>query len=185
MLMILFCITSVDDLKQWEKSNGPIPKKAVVFMYSGWGKHYSTPMYNNFINDKRNVPSFSAEACRFLANERDIVGVGVDTGSVDGGDVVDYPAHVILQSANLFNIENGANFDKLPATGALITMMPLSLEGGSGCQPVLASEFPLAKERGKSSGPMQVNFHSGGNKKTHHAVFNCTSLRCAQSYLNR
>ena len=65
-------------------------------------------------------------------NERDIVGAGVDTLSLDFGASTDFGTHLTLLPAGKFGIENLANLDGAPATGALIIIGGPKHEGASG-----------------------------------------------------
>jgi kynurenine formamidase len=75
----------VDDVIAWEKTHGRIPSGAFVAMDSGWDARVTDA--RRFLNaDAKNTlhfPGFSGEAARLLVQERDIVGVGVDTLSLD------------------------------------------------------------------------------------------------------
>ena len=62
-------------------------------------------------------PGFHASAAQWLVNERNIVGVGVDTVSIDNGPSKEYPAHQILLKENIWALENLNNVDKLAPSG--------------------------------------------------------------------
>lgn len=88
-------MVTVDDIKAWEKRYGRLQEGAVVFMYSGWGKKVHDP--KAFVNlDASNTmpaPGFAPETAEFLIHKRDIVGIGVDTLSIDTGRSKDFPVH--------------------------------------------------------------------------------------------
>ena len=58
--------------------------------------------------------------------------MGIDTASIDPGRSKDFPAHRILNEANLYALENVAALDKLPAKGVTVTALPIKIRGGSG-----------------------------------------------------
>ncbi len=64
-------------------------------MYSGWDERVKDA--KAFINmdgsNTMHFPGFSAEAAAFLARERDVIGIGVDTISLDPGKDKEYKAH--------------------------------------------------------------------------------------------
>ncbi len=63
-------------------------------------------------------PGFHPEAARWLTDERDVVGVGLDTPSIDFGQSSDFETHQILGAANVWALENVANLHLLPPRGA-------------------------------------------------------------------
>jgi kynurenine formamidase len=73
------------DLAEWEAVNGTIPDRAFVAMYSGWDAKVSDPeAYINLDSDNvQHFPGWSGQAVAFLTGERTVVGIGVDTPSLD------------------------------------------------------------------------------------------------------
>ena len=122
-----------DDLKRWEKTHGRIPRGGIVLMNTGWGTRWAdTQKYRNM--DKNGImhfPGFSESAAKFLIHQREINGIGIDTLSLDYGPSKDFAVHQIMLRANKYQIENLANLDKLPASGAIAFVMPIKVEGGS------------------------------------------------------
>jgi len=64
--------------------------------------------------------------------ERKVSGVGIDTASVDYGQSKDFQTHRILYAQNIYGLENVANLDRLPPTGALLIALPMKIKGGTG-----------------------------------------------------
>jgi kynurenine formamidase len=77
-------------------------------------------------------PGFSEEAAKFLTEERNINGIGIDTLSLDYGPSPDFIVHVIMLKAGKWQLENLANLGKLPAKGAYIIAAPMLIKDGSG-----------------------------------------------------
>ncbi|UCE02770.1 MAG: cyclase family protein, partial [Candidatus Latescibacterota bacterium] len=77
-------------------------------------------------------PGISREAATFLAEERDVAVVGLDTASLDHGPSTDFITHQILNGANISGLENVAHLEKLPARGATLFAIPMKIAGGSG-----------------------------------------------------
>ena len=77
-------------------------------------------------------PGFSREAAEFLVSQRDIDAIGVDTPSMDYGPSKDFIVHQIINGADKPGLENIANLDKLPATGATLIALPMKIAKGSG-----------------------------------------------------
>ncbi|MDI6804330.1 MAG: cyclase family protein [Bacteroidota bacterium] len=125
---------TVDDVLEWEEKFGSIQNNSVVLMHTGWKKYWNEPkLYlNQDKNGAMHFPGFSEEAVKFLINERNINGIGVETLSIDCGYSTDFPAHKVLFEANKYALENIANLEQLPAFGAILIIAPLKLENGSG-----------------------------------------------------
>ena len=127
-------VVTIDDILSWEQEHGRLPEKAFVAMLSGWGDRISDA--EAFTNaDEAGVthyPGFSGETASFLCEERDIVGVGVDTFSLDTGNAEGYPAHRTFLPAGKYGVELIANLDTVPAAGATIIVGAPKHERGSG-----------------------------------------------------
>lgn len=115
---------TVDDLLAWESEHGEIPTGAFVALFSGWDR--LLPFPDRYIGlddaDVAHFPGWHPEAAEFLVTERQIVGVGVDTLSLDFGASADFASHVIFLSAGRYGVENLANLARIPATGATIVV---------------------------------------------------------------
>jgi kynurenine formamidase len=127
----------VEDIKDWEKRHGRMPKAAIVLMYSGWGQYWGDRKRYFGTDEPGDVsnlhfPGFSKEAAEFLTKQRGVKAVGLDTPSIDHGPSKDFIAHQILGAANIPIFENVAALDRLPAKGATIFALPMKIKGGSG-----------------------------------------------------
>jgi kynurenine formamidase len=128
---------TVSDIASWEKANGQIPDNSIVLIRTGWGKFW--PDKKKYLGtdapgDTANLhfPGFSRESAEFLAKERRIDAVGIDTASIDHGPSKDFIAHQILNGANIYGLENVANLNRLPAKGATLIALPMKIKGGTG-----------------------------------------------------
>jgi len=123
-----------DDIIAWEATYGPLPAGAFVAMYSGWEARVSDP--DTFINldadGVQHYPGFTPDAALFLVEERDIVGIGVDTLSQDPGNSTDFGAHIAFLSAGCYGIEGMAGLGELPAIGATVIVGGPKHEAASG-----------------------------------------------------
>jgi len=124
----------VDDIMAWEKQHGRLPRGAFVAMHSGWDARVAAPdrFLNKDAKGTMHAPGFSEAAARFLATERDIVGAGVDTLSLDIGAAQKFVAHLALLGAGKYAVELMANLGTLPATGATLIVGAPKHEGASG-----------------------------------------------------
>lgn len=127
-------MVEVADLEAWEAANGPIPDRAFVAMYSGWEDRL--PDAERFVNldadGVQHYPGFSGDAAAFLASERTVVGIGVDTLSLDPGNSTDFAAHVHALGAGLYGLEGLANLGTVPPAGATIIVGGPKHENASG-----------------------------------------------------
>jgi len=125
---------SVADINAWERVHGPIPSGAVVIGYSGWDERWYRPeeFRNQQSDGLTHYPGFSLEAAKFLVQSREVVGLGIDTMSVEKGATTTYPVHCFTSSQNIYHLENLANLAMVPSAGAIIVVAPLKLENGSG-----------------------------------------------------
>ena len=89
------------------------------------------------------------DAATWLVSNRKIKGVGIDTPSIDYGKAKAFPTHTILYAENIYGLENVANLDQLPVTGAIVYALPMKIGGGSGA-PVRI----LATTKQKSNEPI-------------------------------
>jgi kynurenine formamidase len=133
-------LLTVDDVKEWEKKHGRIPDKSWVIMYTGIDTKYYPNKKQVLGTDKNgsealpelSFPAFSPEVAEFLAKERNITGVAIDTPSIDYGKSTDFKVHRILFAADKIALENIANLDKLPEKGAMLYVIPMLIKDGTG-----------------------------------------------------
>jgi kynurenine formamidase len=138
---------SGSDVVDWEANNGVVPVGSVVVVNTGWHKRFEDP--EKYVNqDAQGVmhfPGVGAEAANLFV-ERDVVGVGIDTLSIDAGASKDFAAHKILLAANKYQIENLANLDELPETGATIIVGVLPVSEGTQAQARILAMVPEEPE---------------------------------------
>jgi kynurenine formamidase len=111
-----------DDILAWESANGPLPAGAFVAMRSSWdAKVDDADAFLNLDADGvLHFPGIHPDAAALLVEERDIVGAGVDTVSLDFGASTDFGAHLTLLGAGKYGLENLAALAAVPAAGATI-----------------------------------------------------------------
>ncbi|MBI1761780.1 MAG: cyclase family protein [Acidobacteria bacterium] len=128
---------TVADIRAWEKDYGPLPAGNIVLVQTGWGQFW--PDKKRYLGtavkgDTANLhfPGISKEAAEFLAQERKVNGVGIDTASLDYGQTKDFIAHQVLNGANIYGLENVAFIERVPPIGATIIALPMKIKGGTG-----------------------------------------------------
>ncbi|XP_038054265.1 isatin hydrolase-like [Patiria miniata] len=131
------------DLHDWEAAHGEIPVDSLLFVYTGWGAFYpdrlayfGSARNDTYLNERNesvlHFPGVAPEAASWLVGNRKIAGLGIDTPSIDYGQSTQFMTHQILLGANIYGLENVANVDKLPNTGATVYSLPITIEDGSG-----------------------------------------------------
>jgi len=131
------CLLSPKDVTDWEAQNGRLPDRSIVMIRTGWGRNWGDKkiyLGTDKPGDTANLhfPGISQAAAELIAKERKVDAVGIDTASLDHGPSKDFMAHRVLNAANIYGLENVANLDKLPATGATVIALPMKIKGGTG-----------------------------------------------------
>ena len=125
-----------DHVEAWEAVHGRIPSGSWLLMRSDWSRKASAKEFLNIGDDGAHVPGPSARTMRFLVDERDVNGWGVESVGTDAGQGFRFdppsPAHAIMHGANKFGLASLCNLDQLPPTGSLLITPPLKILHGSG-----------------------------------------------------
>ena len=122
-----------DDLRAWIASHGPIPAGACVAQLSGWADHVMGDKFRNADDaGVMHFPGFHVEAVQMLLEEAEVVGVGVDTLSIDFGPSQDFITHYTGLPAGRWALEGMANLDRLPPVGATLIVGAPKHKGGTG-----------------------------------------------------
>lgn len=126
-------LVTVEDALEWERRHGRIPAGAWVILQTGWADRYVLPEL--YLNGGHS-PGPSLELSEFLAYERDVLGIGVETVGTDagiaGGFDIPFPNHHVMLGAGKFGLASLANVDQLPAKGAILFAAPIKMRGGTG-----------------------------------------------------
>jgi kynurenine formamidase len=129
-------LLTVEHIKAWEAEHGKIPAGAWVLLRTEWSKRSNPKDFLNEGPDGAHSPGFHQEASHFLAYERDVLGVGVETVGTDAGQAgrfdPPFPNHTIMHGAGKFGLASLCNLDQLPPTGAVVIAAPLKIVDGSG-----------------------------------------------------
>lgn len=125
---------TVDDLQRYERRNGPIPRGALVCMDSGWARkaddaddYLGGPAFPAF-----NFPGFGIEAAMWLARRRDVVGIGVDTASLDPGSSTTFAVHNEFLATGRYGVENLDNLGRVRRRHRLAVVGVVPWQDGSG-----------------------------------------------------
>lgn len=119
-------VLSVNEIKNFEKTHGPIPTNAFVIIYFGWDQFWTNPSkYRNGLQ----FPTISKQAAEYLLTKQ-IAGIGVDTLSPDL-EAQGFPVHQLILGAGKYIIENVANAAQMPPQGGYTLALPLKIKGGT------------------------------------------------------
>lgn len=104
-------LVTMDDVAEYERLHGAIPQRAVVLISSV----------------KENVtPSLNDDALHFLAQARNIVGVGSASSQT-----VSLNENTYLAENDIYELSNVANVSLVPKSGAIVIVAPQKTAGAS------------------------------------------------------
>ncbi|MCC6831101.1 MAG: cyclase family protein [Thermoleophilia bacterium] len=124
-----------------EAARGRVPAGCAVLVRTGWDRHLDDPARYVGALD---FPGVAVDAAELLV-ARGVVGVGIDTLSVDRGAATDFPVHGrVTLPAGVWHLEGLVNLAALPHRGALLFVGVLPLVGGSGAPARVLAVLPDA-----------------------------------------
>ncbi len=130
-------LLTIEDVRGFEDEHGPLPPGGWLLFRTGWSSRYWDR--NAFLmSDERGThwPGVDADCARFLAEETEIVGLGVEQIGIDAGCAHEldppWPAHHYLLGRGKYGLAQLANLDRVPATGSFLIPAPLRIVNGSG-----------------------------------------------------
>lgn len=125
-----------EHIEAWEAEHGRIPAGAWVLFRTDWSKREGPAAFFNADENGPHTPGPGAAAVALLANERDVLGFGVETVGTDAGQAggfdPPFPCHTLMHGAGKLGLASLTNLDQLPATGAVVIAAPLKIVNGSG-----------------------------------------------------
>jgi kynurenine formamidase len=122
------------DLADWESLHGRLPQDCCVAMNSGWARHVADParFTGKDAAGTFHFPGFAPAATEWLLTERRVVGLAVDTLSLDHGASKDFKTHTLWLPSGRWGLENVANLDRVPASDATIVVGLARVKGATG-----------------------------------------------------
>ena len=130
-------LLEVDHIKEWEQAHGPLPTGGWLLYRTGWDVRSGDQ--ERFLNANEtgpHTPGMSVDCARWVAQESPVVGVGVETVGTDAGAAHSFdppfPCHSMLMGSGKYGLTQLQNLARLPATGAVVIVLPLPITGGSG-----------------------------------------------------
>lgn len=133
-----FLITT-EVFQAWERKHGRSLADSIVLLNTGWSRFW--PDKERYLGTaetgkpavaKLHFPGLQPEAAAWLAANRKIRAVGIDTASIDAGQTKTFGTHVVLCEHGIPAFENLMDLDKLPADGFTVIALPMKIRTGSG-----------------------------------------------------
>jgi len=129
----------ISDLRRWEEIAQQPLFDMIVFFRTGYAKRW--PDRKKYLGTAKrgdegvqqlHFPGLAPRAARWLAEERRVRSVGIDTASIDYGQSREFGSHVVLFAHQIPAIENLGDLSRLPSFGATVIALPMKISGGSG-----------------------------------------------------
>lgn len=127
---------TVKDIQKWEKEHGPIPAGSFVALRTDWGKRWpsQTQFENQDAQGQNHYPGWSLAALKYIYEERHATANGHETfdtdTAVEQGDGLVAENYVLTHDH--YQVELLTNLDRVPATGAVITISVAKAEKAPG-----------------------------------------------------
>ena len=129
---------TVGDIEGWERAHGSV-NGLIVLIRTDYSKRWpdaarylGTAERGERAVAKLHFPGLHPDAAKWVASNRTVKAVGIDTASIDYGQSTLFETHRVLYDRNVPGLENLANLDRLPARGARVIALPMKIKGGSG-----------------------------------------------------
>ena len=105
----------------------------IILIATGWDQRWPDPVrYRNEQNGVKHFPGLSVEAADYLARDRRVAAIGIDTPSIDYGPSADFAAHKTTMPLGVYHVENATGLTSLPPAGFTVVVAPIKIAGGSG-----------------------------------------------------
>jgi kynurenine formamidase len=130
-------LLGIDDVRFWEEENGPLPAGGWLLLRTGWDRRsHDQHQFLNADDTGSHTPGIAPDCARWLAEDTDLVGLGVETVGTDAGAAHGFepafPCHHFFLGAGKMGLTQLQNLANLPTRGALLVVSPLPIVGGSG-----------------------------------------------------
>lgn len=132
-------LMTIDDIVRWEDTNGRLPDHGILIVSFDWSYRYRdrTNYLGSIDPDDASTfhfPGIALEAARWLISNRNLIAIGIDTPSLDGGQGIDFMVHRTFLEYGILGLEN-LNLQKirsLPPRGFTVFAIPMLIQDGSG-----------------------------------------------------
>ena len=127
-------LVGIEDVLTWEKRFKKLPDSCCVAMLSGWGAYVGNEakFTGKDASGGFHFPGFAPELAEWLLKERKVLGLAVDTLSLDHGASKDFKTHKTWLPAGRWGLENVANLEKLSPSDAFLVVGLPKIKGATG-----------------------------------------------------
>ena len=127
-------LMGIEDVLTWEKRFKKLPKSCCVAMLSGWASRVGDPAKytGKDASGTFHFPGIAPELAEWLLKERQVLGLAVDTLSLDNGASKDFKSHHVWLPAGRWGLENVANLEKLSPSEAILVVGLPKVKGSTG-----------------------------------------------------
>ncbi|GGL26610.1 cyclase family protein [Nocardia jinanensis] len=130
-------LLTIAEIEAWEQRHGRLTEGTWLLLRTGWeSRGGSETEFLNADDTGSHTPGLAVDCARWLATERDITGLGVETVGVDaglaGGFDPAFPVHHYFLGNDKYGLTSLRNLGRLPAVGAMLVVSPLPIVGGTG-----------------------------------------------------
>lgn len=130
-------LLDIEHVQEWEQEHGELPENGWLLLRTGWEhRSHDRAAFLNADENGPHSPGFTVRCAQWLAEERAISGVGVETVGIDAGMAATmdppFPVHYHLLGHDKYGVTLLRNLGQLPTTGALVVVSPLPVVGGTG-----------------------------------------------------
>ncbi|WP_433491355.1 cyclase family protein [Nocardia grenadensis] len=130
-------LLTIDEVQAWEQRHGRLAEGAWLLLRTGWeARGNSEAEFLNADETGSHTPGVTVDCARWLATERGLAGLGVETVGVDaglaGGFDPAFPVHHYFLGNDKYGLTSLRNLGRLPAVGAMLVVSPLPIVGGTG-----------------------------------------------------
>lgn len=129
---------TVEDIKEWEAANGPVPQGAFVALRTDWGRNWPDmeALSGSDANGGEHFPGWSLPALKYIYEVRGAAANGHETldtdASAEAAKAGDLACERYVLANGHFQVELLCNLDKVPAAGALIFLGWPDFKGANG-----------------------------------------------------
>lgn len=129
-------LLEIEHVEAWIQQHGELPAGGWLLYRTGWDQYANDQeAFVNVVDGVSRTPGISSACAKWLAEETPIVGFGVETVGIDGGDAFSLeppmPAHYYLMGNDKYGVTSLQNLASLPPVGAMIIVCPLPIVGGT------------------------------------------------------
>lgn len=124
---------TVQDILDWETTNGSIPEDSFVALRTDWCKREDKDNYD--AQGNKHYPGWSLDAIKYLVEKRNVTAIGHESSDTDPAAVsaqIGYVGETYILDQERYQIELMRNLSEVPAAGALIVCGFPMVEGGAG-----------------------------------------------------